>query len=87
MSTQTLLDPTPAALLTSIHSIGLTDDQRKILTPLVDTICENSVKRLKVLSLIAETLSQIRLDMKYLIFDLEATRRERDKYKEKLNDR
>jgi hypothetical protein len=29
-------------------------------------------------------LSQLRLDMKYLMFDLEATRRERDEYLAKL---
>jgi hypothetical protein len=27
---------------------------------------------------VQEALSQLRLDMKYLVFDLEATRRERD---------
>jgi hypothetical protein len=31
-------------------------------------------------------LSQLRLDMKYLMFDLEATRRERDDYKRQLED-
>jgi hypothetical protein len=30
------------------------------------------------LTLVQEALSQLRLDMKYLVFDLEATRRERD---------
>jgi hypothetical protein len=36
-------------------------------------------RRTRVLDLVQEALSQLRLDMKYLIFDLEATRRERDK--------
>jgi hypothetical protein len=31
-------------------------------------------------------LSQLRLDMKYLMFDLEATRRERDDYIAKLDE-
>jgi hypothetical protein len=31
-------------------------------------------------------LSQLRLDMKYLMFDLEATRRERDEYRFKLDE-
>ncbi|MGB1928273.1 MAG: transcriptional regulator, partial [Mariniblastus sp.] len=31
-------------------------------------------------------LSQLRMDMKYLMFDLEATRRERDSYKNALED-
>jgi hypothetical protein len=34
--------------------------------------------------LIQEALSQLRMDMKYLMFDLEATRRERDDYKNAL---
>ena len=29
-------------------------------------------------------LAQLRLDMKYLMFDLEATRRERDGYRQEL---
>jgi len=39
---------------------------------------ENETRRKKVMQLIQEAMSQLRLDMKYLIFDLEATRRERD---------
>jgi len=36
------------------------------------------------MQLIQDALGQLRLDMKYLMFDLEATRRERDEYKTKL---
>jgi hypothetical protein len=36
------------------------------------------------LTLVQEALSQLRLDMKYLLFDLEATRRERNRYRESL---
>jgi hypothetical protein len=35
---------------------------------------------------VQEALSQLRLDMKYLLFDLEATRRERDAYKKQGED-
>jgi hypothetical protein len=35
---------------------------------------------------VQEALSQLRLDMKYLVFDLEATRRERDELKHKSGD-
>jgi len=38
----------------------------------------SSTRRIKVLGLVQEALSQVRLDMKYMLFDLEATRRERD---------
>ncbi len=41
-------------------------------------------RRRRILSLVQDALSQLRLDMKYLMFDLEATRRERDEFREKL---
>jgi len=40
---------------------------------------------LTFLDLIQEALGQLRLDMKYLMFDLEATRRERDEYRAQLD--
>ena len=39
------------------------------------------MRRRRILNLVQEALSQLRLDMKYLVFDLEATRRERDALK------
>jgi hypothetical protein len=36
---------------------------------------------------VQDALAQLRLDMKYLMFDLEATRRERDDYRQKLEER
>ncbi len=42
-------------------------------------VLNNSDKRrLATLNLIREALSDLRLDLKYQVFDLEATRRERD---------
>jgi hypothetical protein len=35
---------------------------------------------------VQDALSQLRLDMKYLMFDLEATRRERDDFRRKLEE-
>ena len=49
--------------------------------PLVDAagqILEAHKTRKGTLKLIQEALQQLRLDMKYLIFDLQATRQERD---------
>jgi len=43
---------------------------------------EYTRRRRRILNLIQEALSQLRMDMKYLMFDLEATRRERDSYKD-----
>ena len=45
---------------------------------LMRTVADSSRRRRRILELVQEALSQLRLDMKYLVFDLEATRRERD---------
>ncbi|MEZ6113338.1 MAG: transcriptional regulator [Pirellulaceae bacterium] len=44
-------------------------------------VAESTSRRRRILNLVQEALSQLRLDMKYLVFDLEATRRERDAYR------
>ena len=44
------------------------------------------MRRRRILSLVQEALSQLRLDVKYLMFDLEATRRERDELKSRLEE-
>ena len=49
-------------------------------------VVEYTRRRRRILNLIQEALSQLRMDMKYLMFDLEATRRERDTYKDALGD-
>jgi hypothetical protein len=54
------------------------------MTPVLARIVEGGERRSRILSLVQSALGQLRLDTKYLAFDLEATRRERDAYKEKL---
>lgn len=56
------------------------------LSPLVDAVMESTKRRRRILTLVQDALSQLRLDMKYLMFDLEATRRERDEYRAQLED-
>jgi hypothetical protein len=41
-------------------------------------------RRRRILALVQEALSQLRLDIKYLMFDLEMTRKERDELRERL---
>lgn len=43
-------------------------------------------RRRRILALVQEALSQLRLDIKYLMFDLEVTRKERDELRERLGD-
>jgi hypothetical protein len=44
----------------------------------------DNIRRRKILTLIRDALAQLRLDMKYITFDLEATRRERDELRGKV---
>ncbi|HND53052.1 MAG TPA: hypothetical protein PLV92_11665, partial [Pirellulaceae bacterium] len=44
-------------------------------------------RRRRILTLLQDSLSQLRLDMKYLLFDLDATRRERDELRRRVERR
>lgn len=57
---------------------------RQAIEPLMDRVVESTKRRRRILGLVQDALSQLRLDMKYLVFDLEATRRERDDYRRQL---
>ena len=59
-------------------------ESRDQLMPLLVRVSESTKRRRRILSLVQDALSQLRLDMKYLMFDLEATRRERDDLAERL---
>ncbi len=54
---------------------------------LANQVADCTRRRKRILSLVQDALGQLRLDMKYLIFDLEATRRERDTYLSQLDRR
>ena len=54
--------------------------------PLLSRVIDSTRRRRRILSLVQETLGQLRLDLKYLMFDLEATRRERDDYRRQLEE-
>lgn len=56
------------------------------LIPALERVVESTKRRRRILTLVQDALSQLRLDMKYLMFDLEATRRERDEYHAKLQE-
>ena len=48
-------------------------------------VLESVRRRRRILSLVQEALSQLRLDIKYLMFDLDVTRKERDELRELLD--
>lgn len=47
-------------------------------------VADSFHRRRRILNLVQEALSQLRLDVKYLMFDLETTRRERDQVQSQL---
>ena len=61
-------------------------EHREKITPALTRVLDSTKRRRRILSLVQDALGQLRLDMKYLAFDLEATRRERDEYRRKLED-
>ena len=54
------------------------------IDPVLSKVVESTKRRRRILSLVQDALSQLRLDMKYLVFDLEATRRERDDLRQEI---
>jgi hypothetical protein len=50
-------------------------------------VSDSFQRRRRILNLVQEALSQLRLDVKYLMFDLETTRKERDQLQAQLEDR
>lgn len=69
-------------LASSIQALPAADRQK--IEPLFQRVLESTKRRRRILNLVQDALSQLRVDMKYLMFDLEATRRERDEYRRKL---
>ena len=59
-------------------------EAQETIQPALGRVVESTHRRRRILSLVQDALSQLRLDMKYLVFDLEATRRERDDYRRQL---
>lgn len=56
------------------------------IRPALNRVVDSTRRRRRILHLVQDALSQLRLDMKYLLFDLEATRRERDEFRRQLED-
>ncbi|HOA50978.1 MAG: transcriptional regulator [Thermogutta sp.] len=63
---------------------GLPEPYRAQLDPVFQRVMDGIRRRRQILSLVQDALSELRMDMKYLLFDLEATRRERDEYRRQL---
>jgi hypothetical protein len=64
----------------------LPEEQYKALNDSFVQTVECVKRRKRILSLVQEALAQLRLDIKYLMFDLEVTRKERDELRRQLDE-
>jgi hypothetical protein len=81
------IDEAPRELLELANAIQqLPAEYRGRVEPVLARVVESGKRRRRILSLVQDALGQLRLDMKYLTFDLEATRRERDDFRRKLEE-
>ena len=51
-----------------------------------ERVAESVRRRRRILNLVQEALAQLRLDVKYLMFDLEITRKERDELQAQMEE-
>jgi hypothetical protein len=80
--TNTASEELPQDLIDLSAALGrLPTEHLEVIQPLLNRVIESTRRRRRILHLVQDALSQLRLDMKYLLFDLEATRRERDSYR------
>lgn len=78
-------DYLPADFLQLTAAIeALPIEHRHAIEPILSRVADSTKRRRRILTLVQDALSQLRLDMKYLMFDLEATRREREEYRQRL---
>jgi hypothetical protein len=84
---KTITDDVPREVLDLADAIrALPSDHRQAIEPFLSRVVDSNRRRRRILVLVQDALSQLRLDMKYLAFDLEATRRERDEFRRQLGE-
>ncbi len=84
-TTATEVEELPADLQRLVVAVqSLPEEYSSEVVVALERVVESTKRRRRILTLVQDALSQLRLDMKYLMFDLEATRRERDDYQAKL---
>lgn len=68
---------------------AISGPEKIALSVAYERVADSILRRRRILNLVQEALSQLRLDVKYMMFDLETTRRERDQLQSQLeeNDR
>ena len=77
----------PREIIDLVEAVAhLPAEHHGVIEPILSRVVESTKRRRRILSLVQDALGQLRLDMKYLAFDLEATRRERDDYRRKVEE-
>lgn len=67
-----------------LAGLELSEKQQKDIDQAYSRVVDSVRRRRRILALVQEALSQLRLDIKYLMFDLDVTRKERDELRERL---
>ncbi len=81
------LDEVPREVVDLIAAVGeLPEEHRRTINEVLTRVVDSTKRRRRILSLVQDALGQLRLDMKYLAFDLEATRRERDEFRRQIEE-
>jgi chromosome segregation ATPase len=62
-------------------------DQRKRVIPLIEETKKRHQEIKDSVGKLEKSFAELRIYLKYLLFDLEATQRERDQFKQRLNQR
>lgn len=62
----------------------LPQEHRQKIEPALKRVLDGMVRRKRILQLVQDALAVLRLDIKYLAFDIQATRQERDEYRHQL---
>ena len=66
--------------------VTLPNARKQELEVAFQRVVDSVHRRRRTLEVVQEALSQLRLDVKYLMFDLEATRQERDLLRQKMEE-
>lgn len=61
-------------------------DKRRELDIAYEHVAESIRRRRRILNLVQQALAELRLDVKYLMFDLEITRKERDELQAQMEE-
>jgi hypothetical protein len=64
----------------------LPETMRRNILPLCEKVAQISRLQGRMVRIAQDAVDQLQFDIKYLVFDLEATRRERDAYRQQLEE-